>query len=847
MSHLVVILILLFTKQVLSDGYQADSETWLFDNVPARPPFSADYLDETASGFSIELWQSVEADRQTEHTLFFAKWLGDYPEEILYRALLPCIVPSLLMLMMLSGYLLYRWRAERVYSKKQILIYQQRTLLALEGGELGLWDWDLRSDAVYFNERWSEMLGYRVGEIEPHLSNWQTLVHPEDWQASRSTLQDHLQAMLSYFEAEHRMLHRDGHWIWVLVHGKVMETSRHGQPLRMAGTLLDITERKNNQYRLETLLTEQNAMLDNEMMGMAKVRNSRFVWTSSTFEKILGYDRHELIGESTSKLFINMEAYQHFSENCFPTINSNKPFRVQIQHVCKDGRIKWVDLSCNFIDKANHLLMGVMVDVTKQKLAEDEKREALDRINKIACQLPGVIYQYCLNPDGSSYFPYASAGVEDIYRVSQEQVRQDASKIATIIHPDDYDDLRTSIWSSARSLKQWQHEYRVKFDDGTIRWLFGNALPQSQEDGAVLWHGFISDVTERRLAERELKISQERLDLALQGANDGLWDWNFTTNEVYYSPRWKTMLGYAEHELENTFETWSKRVHPDEQALILRKMKDYINGKTANFEVEFRMLHKDGHWLDILSRAKLAADSEGKLITPRRLIGTHVDISERKSKEQQRLNRELAQRDVLVREVHHRIKNNIQGITGILRQFAEAHPETVVPINQAIGQMKSLGVVYGLQGRDSKSSVQLSELLTSIAKDIETLWNVRIELDLLMANGICSVSEKEAVPLALVLNELLSNAVKHAGHPEQVNVILRFDASNETILILIRNKGLLPPGFDFENRREINTGLNLVASLLPRTGVRLCFKQQDTDVVTLLECQAPVVSLAHTL
>lgn len=276
-------------------------------------------------------------------------------------------------------------------------------------------------------------------------------------------------------------------------------------------------------------------------------------------------------------------------------------------------------------------------------------------------------------------------------------------------------------------------------------------------------------------------------------------------------------------------------------------MKDYINGKTANFEVEFRMLHKDGHWLDILSRAKLAADSEGKLITPRRLIGTHVDISERKSKEQQRLNRELAQRDVLVREVHHRIKNNIQGITGILRQFAEAHPETVVPINQAIGQMKSLGVVYGLQGRDSKSSVQLSELLTSIAKDIETLWNVRIELDLLMANGICSVSEKEAVPLALVLNELLSNAVKHAGHPEQVNVILRFDASNETILILIRNKGLLPPGFDFENRREINTGLNLVASLLPRTGVRLCFKQQDTDVVTLLECQAPVVSLAHTL
>jgi PAS domain S-box-containing protein len=126
-----------------------------------------------------------------------------------------------------------------------------------------------------------------------------------------------------------------------------------------------------------------------------------------------------------------------------------------------------------------------------------------------------------------------------------------------------------------------------------------------------------------------LRASEERFALALQGANDGLWDWNLETDEAYFSPRWKSMLGYSDDELENRLDTWKRLVHPEDRETTLALVSDLIEGRADKFEVEFRMRHKDGHDVYILSRA-FFYDAGGKV---RRLVGTHVDISERKRAE----------------------------------------------------------------------------------------------------------------------------------------------------------------------------------------------------------------------
>lgn len=125
--------------------------------------------------------------------------------------------------------------------------------------------------------------------------------------------------------------------------------------------------------------------------------------------------------------------------------------------------------------------------------------------------------------------------------------------------------------------------------------------------------------------------NEERLSLALQGAKDGIWDWNLETDEVYYSPGWASMLGYGTSEIAASIDTWASLVHPEDREYTLGKVQDYIAKKEPAFEVEMRMRHKKGHWVYVLSRAFLANHEVDD--KPSRLVGTHVDITERKNTE----------------------------------------------------------------------------------------------------------------------------------------------------------------------------------------------------------------------
>lgn len=161
--------------------------------------------------------------------------------------------------------------------------------------------------------------------------------------------------------------------------------------------------------------------------------------------------------------------------------------------------------------------------------------------------------------------------------------------------------------------------------DGNLIWLRTSKVPlvdtASGHTLGVL--GMYDDITEWR-------ADKERLRYALNGASDGLWDWNMKTNEVYYSPRWFEMLGYRFGDFPQTLDTWAELVDPSFKEATLQKITDYIEGRLDRFEVEFRMKHKDGHWVDILSRAQFVTNDAGERLEPLRLVGTHVDITERK-------------------------------------------------------------------------------------------------------------------------------------------------------------------------------------------------------------------------
>lgn len=143
-------------------------------------------------------------------------------------------------------------------SRQRDLENEQRMELALAGSELGSWDWHLPSGAVVLNERWCNMLGYRTREVTPHMDTWKRLVHPDDYRQVLADMQRHLQGQTPVYENEHRLLHKNGHWIWVLDRGKVVARDAQGAALRVVGTHMDITARK----QIQAELLRSNAELE---------------------------------------------------------------------------------------------------------------------------------------------------------------------------------------------------------------------------------------------------------------------------------------------------------------------------------------------------------------------------------------------------------------------------------------------------------------------------------------------------------------------------------------------------------------------------------------------------------
>ena len=285
---------------------------------------------------------------------------------------------------------------ERKRLIEKLLVNEERLNLTLAAINDGLWDWDISTNKTYFSPRWETMLGYNPGEIKPHITSWENLVHPDDLKHVAKQIDAHFSGGQENFQSELRMWTKSGHWQWVLIRGKVILRDTVGKPLRALGTQTDIQSKKNAEIEL------------NEKRENIRLLSHKLIKNSEEEKKHLAQELHDEFGQLLTAFQLGIEMIQrgHFTEQsalnsqCVRLLDNVKYLEMELRRICDNLRpdildnlglneaLKWLTSQFSAFNKIQVRLNS---EINAEKLSADEKlvfyricQESLNNISKHA-------------------------------------------------------------------------------------------------------------------------------------------------------------------------------------------------------------------------------------------------------------------------------------------------------------------------------------------------------------------------------------------------------------------------------------------------------------------------------
>lgn len=557
-----------------------------------------------------------------------------------------------------------------------------------------------------------------------------------------------------------------------------------------------IDERKKHEKLIQSSLRRYKALLEISKDGIHVIdKAGKIIEVNDAFCDMLGYSKAEILNLNLNQIDVNFSK-DELLDKIEEVIKNNSI--IETKHRKKYGTIIDVEVNTAVLSyEGVDYLYCSSRDISERVKAEKISDEALNRLNKIASRVPGVLYQYVLRTDGTSYFPYASEGVRDIYNVSPKEIIEDASVVFNRIHKDDLEGVIKSINVSAKNLTPWQYEYRVQEDDGTIHLLYGNSIPQKQPDGEILWHGFITDITEQKKAEKALLELSDRFKhffdlhsavmLLIDPDSNNILDANISASNFY---------GYTRIELQQMKITDINILKPEE---VKREMELAVNEKRNYFVFKHKLSNGELIPVEVHSTPILF---DGK----KTLFSIIHDISLKEKSEQQvkeytnKLERMNADLDSFAYVASHDLKaplNVVNGFLGLINSkkdslSKESRDEYLKYIQDAVNQMKLL--INDLlhfsrigSNKDSFVMVDVNHLLISIQDVLaETIHKSNATVTI---QPLPTISANKTLLNELFMN-LLGNALKYHKSDQEVLIEVGYQETPEYHQFFVKDNGI---------------------------------------------------------
>ncbi|MEG4624871.1 PAS domain-containing protein [Microcoleus sp. w1-18aA5] len=547
---------------------------------------------------------------------------------------------------------------------------------------------------LYINREIYSDIGYTLEEIQKMAGGFlPNLIHPDDLPGFSEHLSKIDAAKDGEsFEFEYRIQHKNGEYRWFVSVDTVFARTADDKPWKILGTATEISDRKQAELELKTALAalerqiKQKFLLETITLEIRYSLNQEQIFQTATAQigRIFNADcclihtytedpvpriynvaeYRKTASQSLLDLEIPIQGNPHveFLLSQDQAVVSDDVFsETLLENVrdwcCQIGLKSMISIRTSYQGKANGMIclhqydrprhwtqdeirllsavaaqMGIAI--AQANLLEQDKQQRL----KLQQSEASLAAAQKIAHIGSWEFDLVTNRItwsEEVFRIfglDSSATEPTSAKLLKMCHPDDRELFQQTVSLTISQGIAYKREFRFLYPSGQIIYVEGRGEAVFSETGEVIkLLGTVMDISDRKKAEAALLLSEERFYLAFEGSATGLWDWNLTTGEVYFNPRWKTMLGYEVEEVENSFATWEKLVHPEDVPPAKAALNAHLEGKSPTYEVEFRMLTKSGEWKWILAQAKVMEHDASA--NPLRMTGTHIDISDRKQAE----------------------------------------------------------------------------------------------------------------------------------------------------------------------------------------------------------------------